>query len=192
MMFGPPLQACGLDWDDMSVLQDPQLQVVEDIFAALGLAIAPETSEIHHACQVVEVAVMSLETHPELKPLAHALEWVFSMSGNSLVDCTQTILDEMIYDQWDWSPEHLTFLAELHAEAEMILASAQEGLTLLAETPQLLEQLMQNLQQLMRHLPRRKQHVERHHLTPYTRWCQWTDHLAPTSERTTPTDAEIL
>jgi hypothetical protein len=192
VIFGPPVHAWGLDWADLDPLPDDHRQMVQTLLQALGITEDTSSDHIHYACQVADVVVISLEAYPDLEPIMRALQWVLSSSGNTLVDCTDDILAEMGHEPFDWSPEDLAFLADIHGEAEMIVTSAGEGLTLLSDTPELLAQLLTNIQTLLPILPRRHHYVEPHHLASYAQQCHWAHHPAPTAECSTPIGAEIL
>lgn len=169
--WGIPLNAVGVD------LEDPEFYTVHDdllpILAPFGIAIPEgETYSIdvpecvYHAGRAIAA---SLTDHPDLalRQVGWAFAWIFSCSGNSLIDDTAELLAEI--PPLSWSAEDVAFAIELIEEADGILCDVQVGIETLKASPDLMAALERNVAYLYRGLKKKGKLNERATRLEWTR-----------------------
>ena len=82
------------------------------------------------------------QTDPALRQVGWLLGWLFSCTGNSLVDCSDEALND--FDPLAWSKENVEFAIEMIAEADEITGDAMAGLGAVNNTPALMAILKRN------------------------------------------------
>ncbi|MBK8139506.1 MAG: hypothetical protein IPK52_27465 [Chloroflexi bacterium] len=80
---------------------------------------------------------------PALKQVGWLIGWLFSCTGNSLVDCTDEVLADL--EPLSWSKDDVEFAIEMVAEADGIMADAMAGLAWLARSLEFLTAIKQNV-----------------------------------------------
>lgn len=80
---------------------------------------------------------------PSLRQVGWLLGWLFSCTGNSLVDCSDEALND--FDPLAWSKENVEFAIEMITEADEIMGDAMVGLQQLLSIPSLHSVLQLNI-----------------------------------------------
>ena len=150
-----PLDAQGVAFNGEDGLENhPELIPVLRLFQP-DYSIESDSYQTRVSAEATQAAyyiIMSLEDNQErsiYKALLALLDWLFSTSGNTLIDCTS--LDETEPMQWD-GPDTVAFASEICAEAEQNYNDAQSALALLDERPELLEELKTNIALVRTHI----------------------------------------
>lgn len=128
--WGVPLNAWGVD------LEDPEFYAVHadllPLLTPFGLMLPEEDAYqadvpacVYPAGRAIATSLLE-QTVPTLRQVGWAFGWMFSCTGNSLIDCT----DEGLADipPLTWSTDDIAFAIELIAEAEGIMRDVQAGL----------------------------------------------------------------
>lgn len=155
--YGIPLTACGIE------LSDPDLYAARsDLLPLVELfGIRPEPG--HYSVEVPECAYTAgrviadslvKQADERLQQVGWALAWLFSCSGNSLVDFDDESLSEIPPLSWD--ENDLAFAIELIEEADGIIGDVNAGLTLLEENPILFAALEANVQRTYKTIAKQK------------------------------------
>jgi len=145
--YGIPLTACGIE------LSDPDLYAARpDLLPLVELfGIRPEPG--HYNVEVPDCAYTAgriiadslvKQTDERLQQVGWALAWLFSCSGNTLVDFDDESMAEIPPLSWD--ENDLAFATELIEEANGIMQDVTAGLTLLEANPILFAALETNIQ----------------------------------------------
>lgn len=129
MNWGIPLQAYGAE------LTEPEFyEAHADLLPVLALFnIVPPDEEAHPfyvpecAHDIGRALVLHLleQDDPTLCQVGWLLGWLFSCTGNSLVDCSDEALND--FEPLAWSKENVDFAIEMIAEAEEIMGDAMAG-----------------------------------------------------------------
>lgn len=161
--WGIPLNAVGID------LEDPEFYAVHTdllpILAPFGIEIPEgETYSIDIPDCVYPAGraiAASLHEQPDqaLREVGWVFGWLFSCTGNSLIDYTDEALSEI--PPLSWSPDDIAFAIELIDEAEGILRDVQAGVEILKSTPWLQAALERNIAHLYREFKRKGKLDER-------------------------------
>lgn len=152
--WGIPLVALGVE------LEDPEFYAVHSdllpILAPFGVEIPEgETYRIdvpEGIYQVGSAIAHSLheQTDLALQQVGWLLGWLFSCTGNSLVDYSDEMLGEI--QPLSWSKEDIAFAVEMIEEANGILRDAMAGLDILKTIPDLMAVLECHVTTLSREL----------------------------------------
>lgn len=147
MNWGIPLQACGAE------LTEPEFyEAHSDLLPVLALfGIVPPEDEAQpfivpeRAYDTGRAIALHLleQSDPVLCQVGWLLGWLFSCTGNSLVDCSDEALNE--FEPLAWSKENVDFAVEMIAEADEIMGDAMSGLQKLIATPSLQSALQRNI-----------------------------------------------
>ncbi len=143
--YGIPLTACGIE------LSDPDLYAARsDLLPLIDLfGIRPEPG--HYNVDVPDCAYTAgriiadslvQQDDEALKQVGWALAWLFSCSGNTLIDFDDESMAEIPPLSWD--ENDLAFAIELIEEANGIMGDVTAGLTLLEANPTLFAALETN------------------------------------------------
>jgi hypothetical protein len=145
--WGIPLQAVGVD------LEDPEFYSVHSdllpLLAPFGIDIpegetysvdVPEC--VYPAGHAIAASLLE-QTDPALRQVGLAFGWLFSCTGNSLIDYTDEALSEI--PPLSWSAEDVAFAIELIEEADGILRDVQAGIETLKSSPELMAALEANI-----------------------------------------------
>ncbi len=152
--WGIPLVAVGID------LEDPEFYAVHSdllpILAPFGIDIPEGESyriEVPEGIHQVGSAIarsLHEQNDPALRQVSWLFGWMFSCTGNSLVDCTDEALSEI--QPLSWDPEDIAFAIEIIEEANGIMRDAMAGLDVLKSTPDLMAALERHIATLSREL----------------------------------------
>jgi hypothetical protein len=123
------------------------------------------------------------QNDPALRQVGWLFGWLFSCTGNSLVDYTDEALSEI--QPLSWSPEEIDFAVEMIEEAIGIMSDAMAGLDVLKTTPDLMAALERHLTMLYRELKQKGKLDER------SIRLEWTG-TDGSAERTAVADPELL
>jgi hypothetical protein len=155
--YGIPLTACGIELSDPDLYAArPDLLPMVDLFG-----IRPEQE--HYNVEVPDCAYTAgriiadslvQQDDERLKQVGWALAWLFSCSGNTLVDFDDESLAEIPPLSWD--ENDLAFAIELIEEANGIIGDVNAGLTLLEENPILFAVLEANIQRTYKTIAKQK------------------------------------
>ena len=155
--YGIPLTACGIE------LSDPDLYAARaDLLPLVDLfGIRPESGQYnvevpdcaYTAGRVIADSLVQ-QTDERLKQVGWALTWLFSCSGNTLIDFDDESMAEIPPLSWD--ENDLAFAIELIEEANGIIGDVNAGLTLLESNPSLFTALGANIQRTYKVLAKTK------------------------------------
>lgn len=147
MSWGIPLQACGAE------LTEPEFYEAHvDLLPVLALfGIVPPDDEAHpfivpeRAYDIGRALALHLleQNDSTLRQVGWLLGWLFSCTGNSLVDCSDEALND--FDPLAWSKENVDFAIEMITEADEIMGDAMAGLQHLLAIPSLRSALQRNI-----------------------------------------------
>lgn len=144
--FGIPLPAYGAE------LENPEFYEmhpnVMPIMACFG--VLPETdgyhidipSEVYTAGRYI---AHDLAEHPDehYQQISWLMQWLFSCSGNSIVDFSYEMMCEI--EPLSWQKDDVSFAIAMIAEADEIIADVLAGLELLTSQPDLVAALQHNV-----------------------------------------------
>jgi len=185
--YGIPLTAAGVE------LSDPDLYAARaDLLPLINLfGIRPEPG--HYNVEVPDCAYtvggviadsLVKQTDERLQQVGWALAWLFSCSGNTLIDFDDESLAEIPPLSWD--ENDLAFAIELIEEANGIMGDVTAGLTLLEANPSLFAALEANIQHTYKTIAKQKGKQDE----PRIR-LEWPSALAGGDGTTVP-DPELL
>ncbi|MBL8166362.1 MAG: hypothetical protein JNJ61_30535 [Anaerolineae bacterium] len=152
--WGIPLHAVGVD------LEDPAFYAVHSdllpLLVPFGISL-PEgevysvdiPDAVYSAGRAI-VASLTDQTEPALRQAGWAFAWIFSCTGNSLIDQTNESLADI--PPLSWSAEDVAFAIELIEEADGILRDVQAGIDYLKQSLDLRAALERNGASLYREL----------------------------------------
>ncbi len=152
--YGPPIEGMGLCLDDPEFRDAfPDLA---DVLADFGLDPEDGLADFQVAQQIARHLADSLEetAKPALMNIAHLLNWLFSMSGNTLVDMSMEDIWDSGMDMPDWTPDDVAFVNEMTREARQILDAATAGEKVLHADPTLRAAFRQNIDRVKQALHR--------------------------------------
>jgi hypothetical protein len=155
--YGIPLTACGIE------LSDPDLYTARsDLLPLVDLfGIRPEPG--HYSVEVPDCAYAAgrviadslvRQDDERLQQVGWAIAWLFSCSGNSLVDFDDESLAEIPPLSWD--EDDLAFAIELIEEADGMMQDVNAGLKLIEENPALFSALETNVRRTYKAIARKK------------------------------------
>ncbi len=170
--YGPPLECYGIDATLLSEGDEPShpMHRVTALFELFGISLnrTSQESTWSQAGTAALVLRLSLENHSGqiYQDLFLLLAWLFSASGNSLVDWSQDEMWESGVEMFCWTPEDIAFVNEMTREAQDIMASVWRGLTTLEQDTALHEAFICNLKSVYSQLARKgKKSDARTHFT---------------------------
>ncbi len=155
--YGIPLTACGIE------LSDPDLYAARsDLLPLVELfGIRPEPG--HYSVEVPDCAYtagriiadsLMKQADERLQQVGWALAWLFSCSGNTLIDFDDESLAEIPPLSWD--EDDLAFAIELIEEANGIIQDVNAGLERLESSPDLLAALSAHVKHIYKVLSKQK------------------------------------
>jgi hypothetical protein len=161
--WGVPMTAVGVD------LEDPEFYAVHTdllpVLAPFGIDLpegetySVDVPECIHKVGCAISTNLHEQTDPALRQVGWLFGWLFSCTGNSLVDCTDEMLAEI--QPLSWSADDIAFAVELIEEADGIMRDVQIGIDLLKTTPELMAVLERNVAFLYRELKKKGKLDER-------------------------------
>ena len=164
--WGVPLSAVEVD------LEDPEFYAVHHdllpLLAPFGMAIPEGTVYSVDVPECVYIAGRAIaasltdHTEPALRQVGWAFAWMFSCSGNSLIDQTNETLADI--PPLSWSAGDVAFAIELIEESEGILRDVQAGIEMLKASPDLMADVERNIAHLYRELKKKGKIDERNRL----------------------------
>lgn len=155
--YGIPLTAIGIE------LSDPDLYAARpDLLALVDLfGIRPEPG--HYSVEVPDCAYTAgriiadslvKQADQRLQQVGWSLAWLFSCSGNSLIDFDDESLAEIPPLAWD--ENDLAFAIELIEEADGIMQDVTAGLKLLEDNPPLLATMLDHIKRIYKTIAKQK------------------------------------
>ncbi len=151
--WGVPCEGLGIDLEGYDGLPlDETYPRLRPVLDSLGFTNTSGEAEYTRACQIAGHLVKSLETYPEPSPhqdFANLLRWIFSSSGNTLVDNNSDMLYESGLEPLEWTPDNVAFMNEVQAEAQQILDSAFRALDRLEQDAEWQTAFQANCHQLI-------------------------------------------
>ncbi len=185
--WGIPLVALGID------LEDPEFYAVQSdllpILTPFGIEIPEgetyriDVPEAIHRVGSFIASSLHEQNDPALRQVGWLFGWLFSCTGNSLVDYTDEALSEI--QPLSWSPEDIAFAVEMIEEANGIMGDAMAGLDVLKTTLDLMAALERHITTLYRELKQKGKLNER------SIRLEWTG-VDSGAERTAVADPEFL
>jgi hypothetical protein len=155
--YGIPLTAIGIELSDPDLYAArPDLLALADLFG-----IRPEAGHYHvevpdcayTAGRVIADSLVK-QADQRLQQVGWSLAWLFSCSGNSLVDFDDESLAEIPPLSWD--ENDLAFAIELIEEADGIMQDVTAGLKLLEDNPPLLAAMSDNIKRIYKTIAKQK------------------------------------
>ena len=132
MAYGIPLTAVGVNISTLDTYETyPDLKAIVELFGlqpdenVYGVAI----SDVAFQTGRRMAETLSHHAEWEWRQVGMALAWVFSCSGNSLIDYDMDELYEM--ESLEWTPTDIAFAIEMIAEADRMMAEVVAGLAVL-------------------------------------------------------------
>jgi hypothetical protein len=163
--YGIPLTACGIELSDPDLYAArPDLLPLVDLFG-----IRPEPGHYHieipncayTAGRIIADSLVKQDDE-QLKQVGWALAWLFSCSGNTLIDFDDESMAEIPPLSWD--ENDLAFAIELIEETEGIMGDVTAGLTLLEANPSLFAALEANVQHTYKAIAKMKGRNDEPHI----------------------------
>ena len=134
MAYGIPLTAVGVNISSLETYEiHPDLKAIVELFGlqpdenVFGVAIADVAFQTGRSI----AETLSHHAEYEWRQVGMALAWIFSCSGNSLIDYDMDELYEM--ESLEWTPHDIAFAIEMIAEADRMMAEVVAGLALLEQ-----------------------------------------------------------
>jgi hypothetical protein len=185
--YGIPLTACGIE------LSNPDLYAARaDLLPLVDLfGIRPEPGhynvEVHDCAYtagriIADSLVQQEDEH--LKQVGWALSWLFSCSGNTLIDFDDESMAEIPPLSWD--ENDLAFAIELIEEAKGIMVDVTAGLERLKSNPVLLAALSAHVKHIYKVLAKQKGKKDEPHIR-----LEWPS-LVAGGDGATVADPELL
>lgn len=161
--WGVPMTAVGVD------LEDPEFYAVHTdllpVLAPFGIDLpegetySVDVPECIHKVGCAIATSLHEQADPALRQVGWLFGWLFSCTGNSLVDYSDEALAEI--PPLSWSADDIAFAVELIEEADGIMRDVQIGLDHLKTTPDLMAVLERNIAHLYRELKKKGKLDER-------------------------------
>ncbi len=160
MRGGIPLEAYGTDFFDPDFAEShPD---VMDILSWFDVDSSTSDSEtLVRGCQIGRMLMSSLCQHSDKRyqRVGWAIGWIWSCTGNSMVDLTYEALWDI--GPLDWNLDDVAFGKVMIAEAETIMKDVAQGLFSLQSQPVIAAAVCGNIRQIRKHLKKGKQTHER-------------------------------
>ena len=198
MLYGVPCQWAGLEPLSPEFVTDhPELVA---LLADFGIAPQEHTSSLSQeaiytcvddtdfemaACCASPLihSMVALDGQP-WADIAFLLMWLFSASGNSLVDHSPDSYWDAGFEPLEWEPDTLQLVDEAHRQAAIVLGAARRGLDILQKDVTMRNALRRNVKRVKGALER-----EDHDVKPIRlNWPPWNG--AERAEECRPGDAE--
>ena len=155
--YGIPLTACGIELSDPDLYAArPDLLPLVDLF---GIRPEPghynvEVPECAYAAGRIIADSLVQQDDEQLKQVGWAIAWLFSCSGNTLIDYDDESLAEIPPLTWD--QEDLAFAIELIEETGGMLRDVTAGLERLESNPHLLSALSAHVKHIYKAISKQK------------------------------------
>jgi hypothetical protein len=91
------------------------------------------------------IIAADLDKHADerYRQMGWLMQWLFSCSGNSSIDCDDEMMAE--FQPLSWEQDELAFAIDIIEEANAIMVDALAGLAFLTDHPELLKALQRNV-----------------------------------------------
>jgi hypothetical protein len=187
MGYGIPLTACGIE------LSDPELYAARpDLLPLVNLfGIQPEPG--HYSVEVPNCAYTAgriiadslvKQADERLQQVGWAIAWLFSCSGNTLIDFDDESLAEI--QPLTWDEDDLAFAIELIEETDGMMQDVTAGLERLESNPDLLAALSAHVRHIYKVLAKQKGKKDEPHVR-----LEWPP-LVAGGDGATVADPELL
>ena len=173
--YGPPVEGRGVCLEDIEFYEAyPDLVA---IVADFGLTAGVKFPDVERARNVAGILIHSLKAtgSETLQDIAHLLTWLFSLSGNTLVDMTMDEIWDSGLEMPDWTPDDVAFVNEMTLEAMSILADATDGQEALEADPELRAALHKNIQLVYEALKKQGRKRKPHDGRAVCQHLRWPD-----------------
>jgi hypothetical protein len=172
--YGVPIEAMGLCVDD------PEFY---DAYPDLGAIVADfclrseERLDTELARRAARLLIDSLEASGSktLAEVGQLLTWLFSLSGNTLVDMTADEIWESGMELPDWVPDDIAFVNAMTSEAIEIVQQASDGEKTLERDPELRTALRENIQLIYKTFEKESKRRKPHDGSLSTRHLKWPE-----------------
>jgi hypothetical protein len=145
--WGVPLDACGVNLEDIQFYEEyPELNALMGLFGITlpdSSAYAVELPEGIYALGRALAVSLHQQSDLNLQQVGWLLGWVFSCTGNSLIDYTLEDLAEL--QPLSWSQQDIAFAIELIEEANGVIQDVKAGIAMLNTSPDLMAALERNI-----------------------------------------------
>ena len=171
LRYGPPLECYGVDPTLLAEVDDPEHLIYRSraVYGLFGFTIEADEmdGEWSTAQLVADILHHSLKAQSasDYHDLSALLLWMFSASGNSLVDWSQEAMWESGAEYPDWSLEDIAFVNDMTREAQVIMGAAECGMALMETDAAVRKALQRNSQIVNKYIQKREKKHARTYLT---------------------------
>jgi hypothetical protein len=171
MGYGIPLPSYGVRLEEPDFYESHADLI--PIFAPFGIDATSDADSVdvpECAHRVGQFIAEDLEQHPNehYRQLSWLMQWLFSCSGNSVIDVDYEAMCE--FQPLSWDKDDLEFAIAIIQEADEIMQSALKGLAFLQSTPEVFAAFTTNVKRIYKAIS--KQPQENRHDKPRVR-CIW-------------------
>ena len=171
MGYGIPLPSYGVRLEEPDFYESHADLI--PILAPFGIDATSDADSVdvpECAHRVGQFIAEDLEQHPNehYRQLSWLMQWLFSCSGNSVIDLDYEAMCE--FQPLSWDKDDLEFAIAIIQEADEIMPEALKGLVFLQSTPEVFVALDDNVQRIYKAIS--KQPKEKHDDKPRVR-CIW-------------------
>ena len=176
--WGVPMAAVGVDLEDPEFYaQHPDLLPLVALFGidpSEGDSYSVDIPEGAYAAGHAITASLHEQPDAALRQVGWLFGWLFSCTGNTMVDLDDQSLSEI--PPLSWSQDDIAFAVELIEEADGIMRDVQLGLEWVKTTPDLMTALQRNIATLYRELKKKGKLDDRRDHLRYERTIrlEWT------------------
>lgn len=161
LRYGPPLDCYGINPELVAECDQPSHPVYRSraVLALLGVTVGDGTTieDWSRGSAAADVIRYSLErcAAPVYQDVGALLAWLFSASGNSLVDWSRDEMWESGSSLPEWTPNDIDFVNEMSREADEMMASAIRGLDTLEQDAALRKVLVHHLKTVFKYIDKK-------------------------------------
>lgn len=171
MGYGIPLPSYGVRLEEPDFYQSHADLI--PVLAPFGIDATSDDDTVdvpEYIHNVGQFIAEDLELHPDerYRQLSWLMQWLFSCSGNSVIDLDYDTMCE--FQPLTWDKNDLEFAIAIIQEADEIMPEALKGLAFLQSTPEVFAALIENVRRIYKALS--KQPKEKRHDKPRIR-CIW-------------------
>ena len=171
MGYGIPLPSYGVRLEELDFYESHADLI--PVLAPCGIDATADDDTVdvpECAHRVGQFIAEDLQLHPDerYRQLSWLMQWLFSCSGNSVIDLDYDTMCE--FQPLTWDKDDLEFAIAIIQEADEIMPEALKGLAFLQSTPEVFAALAENVRRIYRAIS--KQPKEKLHDKPRVR-CIW-------------------
>jgi hypothetical protein len=149
--YGIPMDAFGVELECADFYAEhPDLVPVLALFGVHSEPNYYHVGVSEAACRAGRAIAISLEKHSDLcyQDLGYLMQWLWSLSGNTLIDFSHEMLCEM--PPLSWNADDLDLAIVIIEEANEMMESVERGIKFLQSQPTVMVALERNIKRLYR------------------------------------------